>query len=40
MSRELIIGNLATALALLAFVHVGLAFSTPADAQTVDSLSS
>ncbi len=32
--------SLATALALLALAHVGLAFSTPADAQTVDSLPS
>jgi hypothetical protein len=40
MNRKPIISNLATALALLALAHVGLAFSTPADAQTVDSLPS
>ncbi len=40
MIRKPIIRSLATALALLALAHVGLAFSTPADAQTVDSLPS
>jgi len=40
MNRKPIIRSLATALALLTLAHVGLAISTPADAQTVDSLPS
>ena len=40
MNRKPIIRSLATTLALLALAHVGLAFSTPANARTVDSLPS